>query len=64
MKKFGFIGNEEESFVYKKLSESTINFLVLYVDDILLIENDKIMLKSVKEWHKNCFFMKDRGEAE
>ena len=64
VKEFGFLRNEEESCVYKKLSGSSITFLVLYVDDILLIGNDKTMLESVKEWLKSCFSMKDLGEAE
>ena len=41
VKSFGFIQNGEEAFVYKKVSGSTISFLILYVDDILLIANDK-----------------------
>ena len=40
VKEFGFIKNEDEPCVYKKVSLSTIVFLVLYVDDILLIGND------------------------
>ena len=64
VKSFGFLRNEEESCIYKKLSGSSIAFLVLYVDDILLIGNDKTMLESVKEWLKSCFSMKDLGEAE
>ena len=40
VKEFGFIKNEDEPCVYKKVSGSAILFLVLYVDDILLIEND------------------------
>ena len=35
-----FIKNEDEPCVYKKISGSTITFLVLYVDDILPIRND------------------------
>ena len=38
-------------------------FLVLYVDDILIIGNDKPTLSDVKEWLGNCFSMKDLGEA-
>ena len=48
IKIFDFIKNEEEPCVYKKISESTITFLVLYVDDIFLIENDIFMLTSIK----------------
>jgi hypothetical protein len=41
---FGFIKNIEKSYVYKKVSGSTVVFLILYVDDILLIENDISMM--------------------
>ncbi|MES7295869.1 reverse transcriptase domain-containing protein, partial [Cutibacterium acnes] len=50
VKQFGFIKNEEESCVYKKTSGSKIAFLVLYVDDILLLGNDVPLLQSVKTW--------------
>ena len=40
VKEFGFIKNEDEPCVYKKISGSAIVFLVLYIDDILLIGND------------------------
>ena len=40
--------NEDEPCVYKKVSESAIVFLVLYVDDILLIGNEIPTLQSVK----------------
>ena len=38
-------------------------FLILYVDDILLIGNDVSMLNSVKESLNGKFSMKDLGEA-
>ncbi len=60
---FGFIRCEEEPCVFKKLSGSSIVFLVLYVDDILLMGNDIPMLNSVKQWLESCFSMKDLGEA-
>ena len=47
----------------KNVSESTVIFLVLYVDDILLIGNDIPMLTSVKVWLSKEFSMKDLGEA-
>src|SRR6266498_5634338 len=40
VKEFGFIKNEEEPCLYKKAKGSALAFLVLYVDDILLIGND------------------------
>ena len=63
VKGFGFIKNEEEACVYKKASGSSVTFLILYVDDILLIANDIPMLESVKTSLKNSFSMKDLGEA-
>ena len=38
-------------------------FLVLYVDDILLIGNDVRVMPSVKVWLSSQFDMKDLGEA-
>ena len=40
VKGFGFIKNEKESCVYMKESGSYVAFLILYVDDILLIGNN------------------------
>ena len=63
VKEFGFIKNEDEPCVYKRLSGSAIIFLVLYVDDILLIGNDIPELQAVKAWLSTSFSMKDLGEA-
>jgi hypothetical protein len=63
VKEFGFIKNEDEPCVYQKVSGSAIVFLVLYVDDILLIGNDIPILQNVKAWLGKCFSMKDLGEA-
>jgi hypothetical protein len=63
VKEFGFIKNEQEPCVYKKESGRALVFLILYVDDILLIGNDIPMLESVNTSLKNSFSMKDLGEA-
>lgn len=63
VKGFDFIKNEDEPCVYKKVSGSAIIFLVLYVDDILLIGNDIPLLQSTKIWLSKQFSMKDLGEA-
>src|ERR1041385_7018640 len=63
IKAFGFVQNVEEFCVYKKLSGSSVAFLVLYVDDILLIGNDKKFLEEVREYLNGQFSMKDLGEA-
>ena len=48
VKDFGFLKNEDEPYVYKKASGSIVVFLILYVDDILLIGNDIPTLLNVK----------------
>jgi Reverse transcriptase (RNA-dependent DNA polymerase) len=63
IKKIDFMRNPKESYVYKKVSGSSIIFLVLYVDDIFLIENDIMMLDSVKSSLSRVFSMKDLGET-
>jgi len=63
VKLYGFIKNEDEPCVYKKVSGSMIVFLVLYVDDILLIGNDIPTLQQAKSWVGKCLSMKDLGEA-
>ncbi|GJW32258.1 retrotransposon protein, putative, ty1-copia subclass [Tanacetum coccineum] len=60
---FGFSRSEDESCIYVKVSGSVVVFLVLYVDDILLIGNDIPTLQSVKDWLGKCFAMKDLGDA-
>ncbi|KAJ9554596.1 hypothetical protein OSB04_018641 [Centaurea solstitialis] len=63
VKAFGFSRSEDESCVYVKASGSIVTFLVLYVDDILLIGNDIPTMNGVKSWLGKCFAMKDLGEA-
>jgi hypothetical protein len=63
VKGFDFIKNVEEPCIYKKVSGSTVIFLVLYVDDILLIGNDSPMMEPVKFSLRKSFSMKDLGEA-
>ena len=63
VKEFSFIKNKDEPCVYKKISGSTVVFLILYVDDILLIKNDIPIMQSIKTWLSNKFFIKDLDEA-
>ena len=48
--------------MYKKLSGSAVIFLVLYVDNILLIANDVSVLQFVKIWLSKNFSMKELRE--
>jgi hypothetical protein len=61
VKGFGFIKNVEEPCVYKKVSGAV--FLVLYVDDVLLIRTAIQMMDAVKSSLRKSFLMKDLGEA-
>nr|GEW08291.1 hypothetical protein [Tanacetum cinerariifolium] len=63
IKKSGVTQNHDESCVYLKVSKSNITFLILYVDDILIMENNIPMLQSVKTYLGRCFSMQDLGEA-
>ena len=48
---------------YKKVIRSFIVFLVLYVDDILIVNTCVPMLQFVKAWLSSSFSMKDVGET-
>ncbi|GJZ27543.1 retrotransposon protein, putative, ty1-copia subclass [Tanacetum coccineum] len=63
IKKFSFTQNCDEPCVYLKANESNVTFLILYVDDILIMGNNIPMLKDVKSYLGRCFAMKDLGEA-
>ncbi|KAL0347648.1 UNVERIFIED_CONTAM: Retrovirus-related Pol polyprotein from transposon TNT 1-94 [Sesamum calycinum] len=60
---YDFVKNNFDPCVYKKVSGSSVLFLVLYVDDILLIGNDIKMLGDTKAWLSTQFSMKILGEA-
>ena len=55
IKAYGFIQTFGEACIYKKVSGSSVGFLILYVDHILLIENNVDFLKSIKECLKRVF---------
>ena len=59
---YDFIRNREKICIYKWINGSIVIFLVLYMDDILLIENDVPALQEIKVWLSSQFFMKDLEE--
>ncbi len=63
IKTYGFVRNGEEPCIYKWVNSSVVMFLVLYVDDILLIGNDIPALQGIKIWLSSQFSMKDLGDA-
>ncbi|KAL0289357.1 UNVERIFIED_CONTAM: Retrovirus-related Pol polyprotein from transposon TNT 1-94 [Sesamum calycinum] len=60
---FGFEMNVVDDCVYHKFCGSKQIFLVLYVDDILLANNDIGLLHETKRFLAKNFEMKDLGEA-
>ncbi|GJR38875.1 retrotransposon protein, putative, ty1-copia subclass [Tanacetum coccineum] len=63
IKRFGFAQNLDEPCVYQKASGSNVTFLILYVDDIIIMGNHIPSLQSVKSYLGKCFAMKDLGES-
>ena len=63
IKAYGFIQTYGEACIYKKVSGSSVAFLILYVDDILFIGNDIEFLDSIKGYLNKSFSMKDLGEV-
>ncbi|GJY59233.1 retrotransposon protein, putative, ty1-copia subclass [Tanacetum coccineum] len=47
----------------RKASGSNVTFLILYVDDIIIMGNHIPSLQSVKDYLGKCFAMKDLGEG-
>ncbi|KAL0334059.1 UNVERIFIED_CONTAM: hypothetical protein Sangu_1562100 [Sesamum angustifolium] len=60
---YDFIKNESDPCVYKTIRGSTVAYLVLYLDDILLICNDVKMLGDIKASLSTQFFMNHMGQA-
>ncbi|GJZ13937.1 putative RNA-directed DNA polymerase [Tanacetum coccineum] len=63
IKRFGFTQNLDEPCVYQKASGRNVTFLILYVDDIIIMGNHIPSLQSVKAYLGKCFAIKDLGEA-
>ena len=63
IKSFGFHQSVDEACVYKLIKERYVVFLVLYVDDILLMGDNVKLLTEVKDWLATQFKMKDLGNA-
>nr|GFA89295.1 retrotransposon protein, putative, Ty1-copia subclass [Tanacetum cinerariifolium] len=63
IKRFGFIQNRDKPCVYRKASGSDVVFLILYVNDILIMGNNILRLKEVKDYLGKYFSVKNIGEA-
>mgnify|MGYP005839085135 FL=1 len=63
IKAYGFIQTFGKTCIYKKVSGSSVAFLILYVQDISLIGNDMEILDSMKGYLNKSFSKQDLGEA-
>ena len=54
---------DEDHCVYVKRCDDQFAILSLYIDDILIAENDKEYVMDIKNWLSINFDMKDMGEA-
>jgi len=60
----GFTRSKEDHCVYFKLNGDYVIYLVLYVDDMLLIGNDKEIIQDLKAQLSSKFNMKVIGIAD
>ncbi|WVZ54196.1 hypothetical protein U9M48_005033, partial [Paspalum notatum var. saurae] len=60
---YGFSMTEGDHCIYTKIIGGNFVLLSLYVDDILIVFNDKATLTEIKAWLSSKFDMKDMGEA-
>nr|GFA37520.1 hypothetical protein [Tanacetum cinerariifolium] len=63
IKKFRFTQNLDEPCIYQKASGINVTFLILYVDDIIIMGNHIPSLQSVKTYLGKCFVMKELGKV-
>ena len=63
IRNFGFKENVEDNCVYTKFKNGKFIFLILYVDDILLVSSNVSLLLETKKFLSSKFDMKDLGEA-
>jgi len=57
----GFTRSKADHYVYFKLIGDRVIYLVLYVDDMLLVGNDKEIIQDLKTQLSSKFNMKDCG---
>ncbi len=60
----GLTNTEHEPCLYTNYHKGQIDAIVLYVDDMLIVSNDKQRLENIKQKLNQKFEMKDLGEPE
>ena len=61
IEKFGLQKSKSDHFVFYRNSSSSIILLVVYVDDIVITENDSTRISSLKSFLHSQFHTKDLG---
>lgn len=64
MIKLGFKRSDSEPCLYIKSTDRTISIIVLYVDDMLYLSNDKQEMKLIKQKMSEEFELKELGNVE
>jgi hypothetical protein len=63
IRNFGFKENERDNCIYAKFKNGKCIFLILYVNDILLVSSDVSLLLETKRFLSLNFDMKDLSEV-
>ena len=63
IKSYRFHQSLDEAYVYKLNRDKSVIFIVLYVNDILLMGDNVKLLTKIKNWLAIQFKMKDLGNA-
>lgn len=61
---YNFVMLDENHCIYLKMPNENFVIFSLYVDDVLLIRNDKEYVKAIKKWLPSKFEMKDVSETD
>ena len=57
--KYGFVQSQADQCIYIGLFNGTKVFLIIYVDDALVISSDKLLIKEIIEYLKQAFKIKE-----
>lgn len=63
LKETGLQRSKLDPCIYFQVSDATIFFIAVYVDDLLIFSNNNSLKSRVKKSLQEQFFMKDLGEA-
>ena len=62
LQSIGFVINNANYFMYVKKTDTSLVIIVIYIDDLIIIGDDKVQIANVKKVLGTKFDMKDLGE--